>query len=319
MSDLSAAMDAGDLILVDGAMGTELERRGVPMNSVAWSAEALDTHPHLVREIHEDFIQAEADVHIANTFACARHVLEPAGLGNRVESYNRRAVHLAREAVANAAADRVSGRTVWIAGSLSSFAEGGDRSKAPDSTTLRRIYDEQIGFLVEEGVDLLALEMLAEPRVSRILVEAAAASGLPLWLGITCRWGADGKTIVAGKDAAGLPQNESLLLADLLPSLVAALPGSVNAAVGIMHSNFDVTDPALDLVARHWDGPRLAYPHSGGIKWPKWQFDQVCSPDTFASATRRWVDGGVAIIGGCCGIEPRHIAAMTHALRPCLR
>ncbi|MEQ9349357.1 MAG: homocysteine S-methyltransferase family protein, partial [Alphaproteobacteria bacterium] len=215
MADLCTTMMAGDLILLDGAMGTELERRGVPMNGVAWSAEALDTHPHLVRRIHEDFIRAGADIHIANTFACARHVLEPAGLGHRTEDYNRRAVRLAREAVASAA----DGRPVWIAGSVSSFAERGDRGKAPESAALRRIYDEQIGYLLDEGVDLLVLEMLAEPRISRIIVEAAAASGLPLLLGVTCRWGADNKTVIASTRGGGLPLTDSVLLDDLLPLL----------------------------------------------------------------------------------------------------
>ncbi|HEX5692919.1 MAG TPA: homocysteine S-methyltransferase family protein, partial [Roseiflexaceae bacterium] len=80
---LQARLDAGQVIMLDGATGTELQRRGVPMHGFAWSAAALDTHPDIVRAVHEDYIRAGADVIITNTFSTARHVLETAGLGDR--------------------------------------------------------------------------------------------------------------------------------------------------------------------------------------------------------------------------------------------
>ena len=96
--DLQARLDQGKVIILDGATGTDLQRRGVPMHGFAWSAAALDTHPETVRAVHEDYIRAGADVIITNSFSTARHVLEPAGLGDRVRALNQRAVSLAREA-----------------------------------------------------------------------------------------------------------------------------------------------------------------------------------------------------------------------------
>src|SRR5215207_815215 len=113
MSALQRRLDGGETVLLDGAMGTELERRGVPMDAVAWDA-ALLTHPATVREVHEDFIRAGADVITTNTFATARHVLEPAGMGERFRELNARAVALAKEARENAADG-----AVFIAGSIS--------------------------------------------------------------------------------------------------------------------------------------------------------------------------------------------------------
>ena len=75
-----------------------LQRRGVPMHHVAWSAAALETHPHIVRQVHEDHIAAGAEVITANSFGTSRHVLEPAGMGDQVAELNRRAIQLAREA-----------------------------------------------------------------------------------------------------------------------------------------------------------------------------------------------------------------------------
>src|SRR4029078_8009061 len=93
--DLQARLDQGKLIILDGATGTELQRRGVPMHGVAWSAAALDSHPETVRAVHEDYIRAGADVIITNSFSTARHVLEPAGLGDRIHAVNQHAVDLA--------------------------------------------------------------------------------------------------------------------------------------------------------------------------------------------------------------------------------
>jgi hypothetical protein len=102
--DLRARLERGEVIIMDGATGTELQSRAVPMHYFAWSAAAIDTHPETIREVHEDFIRAGADVIIATTFSTARHVLEPAGLGDRVRALNERAVALTREARDNAAA-----------------------------------------------------------------------------------------------------------------------------------------------------------------------------------------------------------------------
>jgi len=142
--DLQARLEAGKVIILDGATGTELQRRGVPMHGFAWSAAALDTHPETVRVVHEDYIRAGADVIITNSFSTARHVLEPAGLGDRVRALNQRAVTLAQAARENAA----SGRPVAIAGSISSFRA--DRTPAEQ---LEANYREQAELLAEAGVE----------------------------------------------------------------------------------------------------------------------------------------------------------------------
>ena len=100
MEALLKRIDNGDVIILDGATATELDRRGVPMDSVAWSAGALETHPDVVRQVHEDYIRAGADIVTTNTFSSARHVLELAGMGDLVVKLNRRAAALAKEAVA---------------------------------------------------------------------------------------------------------------------------------------------------------------------------------------------------------------------------
>jgi hypothetical protein len=135
VEELSRRLADGEVVVLDGGMGTELQARGVPMDDEAWSGVANLTHDHIVQEIHEDYIRAGADVIIANTYAAARLPLERAGYGDRVVEANRRAVRAAREA-----RDRVADRPVAIAGSMSLAAAedvvlrgaaGADRDGAP--------------------------------------------------------------------------------------------------------------------------------------------------------------------------------------------
>ena len=115
-------LEADQIVLIDGATGTELQRRGVPMDMVAWSGAAVLTHPDAVRETHEDYIRAGAKVIITNTFGSTRQMLEPAGYGDQVEAVHRDAVQLARQAC-----DNVAEQAVAVAGSISSEPPGFDR------------------------------------------------------------------------------------------------------------------------------------------------------------------------------------------------
>src|SRR5918996_3441217 len=154
MNDVQERLDAGEIVILDGAMGTELERRGFPMDDVAWDAAAQATHPDLVREVHEDYIRAGADVITTNTFATARHVLEPAGMGERFRELNTRAVALAKEARENAADG-----AVFVAGSISTMSAYDDHSYEPRAERARANYRQQAEVLAESGADVIALEM----------------------------------------------------------------------------------------------------------------------------------------------------------------
>ena len=107
----------GGTILLDGAIGTQLQRLGVPMDNTAWAATALASHPQVVLQMHQQYLEAGADIITTNTFSSARHNLEPIGLGARTLELNRLAVTLAQQA-----RDRfASARPVAIAGSVSQF------------------------------------------------------------------------------------------------------------------------------------------------------------------------------------------------------
>jgi S-methylmethionine-dependent homocysteine/selenocysteine methylase len=117
MDQLRDRLAAGEVVVLDGGTGSEIEARGAPMDGAAWSALANVTHPDAVRSVHEDYIRAGADVVIANTFAAGPGALAAAGLEQRFVEVINAAVRLAREAQ-----ERVADRPVVVAGSLSVMA-----------------------------------------------------------------------------------------------------------------------------------------------------------------------------------------------------
>jgi S-methylmethionine-dependent homocysteine/selenocysteine methylase len=294
---LQARLDAGEVIIMDGGTGTELQRRGVPMDGFAWSATAIDTHAEIVRSVHEDFIRAGADVIITNTYSTARHVLETAGLGERVRALNTRAVVLAQEARAGAA----GGRPVAIAGSVSSF-----RITRTTPERAEAGYREQAELLAEAGVDLIVLEMMYGPEQAGPAIRAALATGLPTWVGFSCRVAVDGTLEFLDGCPFSSGLSPSLALLEGLP------PGST--AVFVMHTLTEETAPALDIVLHQWSGPTGAYAHSGRWADPDWAFEDMISPEDYLRAAEQWVAMGARIIGGCCGIEPDHIRLLKERL-----
>jgi methionine synthase I (cobalamin-dependent) len=107
----------GELVIIDGGTGTQLQAEGVPMDELAWCARANLEQPDVVQRVHEEYIRAGAEVIIANSYAASRAALKPAGLGSHVAEVNRAAVRAALRARAAAAT-----RPVAVAGSMSSFS-----------------------------------------------------------------------------------------------------------------------------------------------------------------------------------------------------
>ena len=122
---LAARLDDGELILIDGATGTEIERRGVPQLENAWNGGGALSHPDVVREVHQDYIGAGAQIIISNTFATCRHALCDAGVAEHFEALNRRGVELAVEA-----RERSANPDIVVAGGISYWSWTGE---SPDS------------------------------------------------------------------------------------------------------------------------------------------------------------------------------------------
>jgi homocysteine S-methyltransferase len=307
MHGIDTDLEAGRTIVIDGATGTELERRGAAMHDRAWCALATATAPLLLRDVHEDYIRAGARVITANTFSSSRTMLEPAGLDARFEELNRRAVAIACEARERSGrADRVA-----VAGSMSHqtpIPAGGDERDAqaiPGPGQAAAHFEEMAAVLADSGVDLILMEMMSDPDLANAAIAAAVATGLPVWVGFSVREDASGRLASytrAGIDAAGMFD-------------AIALDGV--SVAGVMHSKVETIAPAIELLSHRWRGPLMAYPDSGYARMPHWQFVDIIPVAELAACARSWIASGVQVLGGCCGLGVEHVAALAEvAARP---
>ena len=304
---------AGRVLLVDGGTGSELRRRGFALDARAWSAPAALTDFELLRSIHSDYIAAGADVISTNTFAAARFVLDAAGLGERTAELVQRSVAAAREA-----RDAI-GRDVTIAGSISCLPPSFDPRRYPSARSESDAYREIAERLAGEGVDLIALEMLEDTEHAARACAAVRATGLPIWLGVSCRLNDDGALV-----AFDFPKTP---LARVLDTLLPFAP----AAVNVMHSPPGAVAPALRAIGARWRGVIGAYPEleggitgfsteraatAGGDSTPAGTHSKraTLSPTELAALTTYWIGAGARIVGGCCGATPSHVRALRAAL-----
>ena len=149
------------------------------------------------------------------------------------------------------------------------------------------------------------MEMMRDGDYSVWATEAAAATGLPVWVGIAVEEDDDGRLIGFGRP--------NWLLDDFVEALLRSAP----AMVSVMHSAPHVTAPALEIVRRHWRGSLGAYAESGYFAMPDWQFVDIIPEAEYVDLAKQWAEQfDLAMIGGCCGIGPSHIAALRAAFKP---
>ena len=286
----------GSTIILDGGTGTDIQRRGVPMAGETWCAEANLTHPDAVRSVHADYIAAGADIITANTFASSPLRFNALGRDADVEIIDRAAVRIAKSA-----GDAV------VAGSFSTMRPvitGSDRTDLSINWTeaqAMELFRRKADVLADAGCDLIMMEMMRDLDYSLWASEAAAATGLPVWMGIAVERREDGA--LAG---FGRPDWR-------LEDIVSALMATGASVCSIMHTSPNDMEDALKVVSKLWSGPLGAYPESGYFKMPDWQFEDIIPPAELVALARSWRQLGVTILGGCCGIGPDHIKALADA------
>ena len=293
---IQTRLDNKELIVLDGGIGTELERRGVQMDHASWSAVASVEQSDVLKQIHADYIRAGAHIVTANTFSSSRPMLEAAGYGDRFDEVNRAAIEIAQRARDIAGVEGIA-----VAGSLSHWTEGYPGMPKPSAQQLRDTFGEMTGMMKACGVDLILLEMMYQPERIEIAAAAAVETGLPVWMGFSALRGEDGRVLTYAPH--DLPLEEIVGLADR-PGIVAA---------GLMHTPSDLIADGLEVVSSRFSGPVYAYPDSGYFKMPNWQFKEI-EMDTLARFAKGWAETGVAAIGGCCGLTPDHIRAVSRGV-----
>jgi S-methylmethionine-dependent homocysteine/selenocysteine methylase len=288
VSQFRERLRVGPTILLDAAMGTELQRRGADTRLPLWSARPLVESPDLVSAIHREEVEAGAEVLTANTFRTHGRTLAKGGLKKRSRELTALAVRLAREAADTA------GRQVFVAGSLSPLEDCYRPDLVPEDAALEREHREQAESLTEARVDLILLETHNTVRELVAATRAAKATGLPVIASMVT----DG----TGRLLSGEP------IEDAVRALEKIEPDAISVnCVPARRLAFDLSR----LVDAAWDVPLGAY---GNLGIPEdergWRFTNELSPDAYAETARRWLTLGARLVGGCCGTTAAHTGAL---------
>ena len=300
----------GEVIILDGANGSEIQRMGAPMHEAAWCAMASETHPEVVRSVHENYIRAGAEIITTNTYASGRQFLEDFGgkdsgnMGDKTDELNRRSVEIAFEA-----RDAAGNGPVWVAGSISAL---GSLERLGEAR-MRGSFGRQAEVLAEGGVDFLLLEMLAcDGPLSVVAVEEARKTGLPIWVALSCM------RDDAGEIAMGARQSDAGPGRRYGDGTFGDSAAEIKEAGGevffVFHSQIDIAREALGQLRESVGGVLGIYPHCGDFKAPDWQFVNMISPEDYLEEAKGWVSDGAQIVGGCCGIGLDHMRLLRDGL-----
>lgn len=283
----------GKPILADGAMGTMLHQNGAPIQA-CFDALNLD-HPERVARVHRAFIDAGSELIETNTFSANRYKLAEQGLEQQVAAVNKAGVELAKAAVAASPRE-----DVYIAGAVGPL---GVRLKPygrvrPEEA--REAFKEQIGALIEAGVDVIILETFTD--LAEILEALGAARDLSPEIAVICQmtFAQDDRTLL-GHLPGRVARDLRAAGARIIGVNCSGGPSQISRVLQVMRQ------AAPDLLFSAM--PNAGFPESvnGRLMYP-------ATVDYFADYALTFKAVGAQIIGGCCGTTPEHIAAMRHAL-----
>ena len=283
-------------ILADGAMGTVLYARGIFINRCYDELNLSD--PGLILSIHEEYLQAGAEILDTNTFGANRFRLARHGLAGKVAEINAAGVRLARQAVDHLR-EKQAGEA-WVAGSVGPL---GVRLEPLGKTGLdeaRAAFAEQIDALAQAGADMLIIETMPALNEAHEALTAARAIApdLPVLVMVTV-------------------DDESNCLDGSSPEQAARLLTEWGAsAIGVNCSTGPATVlTAIEAMRKATTLPLAAMPNAGMPRAVEGRNIYLCSPEYMASFARKAIAAGAQIVGGCCGTTPNHIRAMRSAMR----
>ncbi len=269
----------------DGAIGTLLLEEGIPLERCF--EELCVTEPDRIEKIHQQYIGAGARVIETNTFGANAVRLERFGLEGRVTEINRAAAHIA--------ATTARGKDVYVAGSVGPLGISGDEASAR-GIDRAHCFREQVSALLEGGAQLIFFETFMDFEEMEIAFRARKEID-------------KGLTICSFACAPEGRISSGMLLVDAFAKLQAL--GARMVGVNCMNGPHGMVQLLQRVPA---DYLLAAYPNAGYPKYHEGRFIYHTAPDYFAQSAREMVAEGARLIGGCCGTNPTHIAAIAAAI-----
>lgn len=284
--DILKTLQSGRVLLCDGAMGTELQKRGMPTG--VCPEEYNVSHPDLVQGIYADYYNAGSDIVETNTFGGNRSRLALHSFENRVGEFCRKSAELAREVCPE-------GR--FVAGSI---GPTGDILEPLGTRTIQEAYDffaEQAEALAEGGADVIFVETMMAAEEAEIAIKAVKEKTvLPVVSTMTFELGKAGLRTMWGVDVPTAVQRLTDAGADVIGS---------NCGKGF-EEMIAIVKEMRPLTAK----PIIAQPNAGIPEWEEGKSVYKETPEMVKPMAEALLQQGVNILGGCCGTGPEHIRMM---------
>lgn len=278
-----------EVMLCDGAMGTQLIARG--LSPSLCKEEQNIVNPSLVLSIHEDYIRAGSQIIETNTFAANYFQLKKFGLENKVKEINKQGAILAKSAG--------SRKNVFVAGSVGPIGALIKPYGPLTQGDVKRAYEEQIGYLIEGGVDLIIIETISNLIEAKEAIEAARNLSMDMPVICQLTFMADGNTKFGNDVVSSLLE---------LKQVGADIVG-MNCTLGPRESYDIFTNMTSKIPAFLSVQPNAGYPSIQAGK-PVY----YASPEYMKKYAKLFVEAGANIVGACCGSAPEHIQAMAEAV-----
>jgi 5-methyltetrahydrofolate--homocysteine methyltransferase len=296
MHELLSRIESGEVLLGDGALGTQLFARGLVLGEPpeSWNL----TRPEALEEVARGYLDAGADLITTNTFGGSPLKLARHGLEGRVAKINRAAVAAVRRA------RDASGRRAFVFGSIGPCGSLLQPYGDADPDAVRSGYETQIRVLAEAGVDAIGVETMTDLTEATLAVRAAkaVAPGLPVLATMTFDRTPRGFFTIMGV------------------TIARAAAGLHEAGADVVGSNCGNGIEAMVEIARefrrHTPRPLLIQSNAGLPEIVDGQTVYRETPEFMAEKARELIAIGVSVIGGCCGTTPEHIAALRRILPP---
>ena len=286
-------VQAGEILVSDGATGTNLLARGLPRGTVAeaW----LFEKPDAILQLHKDFLAAGADILLTNTFGASSLRLEAVDLAQSVKMVNQRAVLLARQAT------EIVERQVYVGGSIGPCGQLMKPYGPLNEDQVFQSFLEQARELVVAEVDFLILETHFDLKEATLAVKAVReiSADIPL----VCSFSYDrGVHTMMGVTAAKMVKAFEGLRVDVM---------GINCGHSLDHNL-----QALKELRAATDLPIWFKPNAGLPKVdPQGNTYYDLSPQEMGARVSEWLQAGAAIVGGCCGTTPEHLTEIAKAVQ----
>ena len=279
-------------LLLDGAMGTELNNRGVKTELPLWSADANITHPDLVQSIHSEYIYAGADIITTNTFRSTSWTYKRAGYNNvKSKMMAKNSLYSGVKCAQNASRGMVK-----IAGSITTL----DDCYVPESFPGRKIaldvYGQTLDWLIDAGVDFILFETMGNLEEIEIALSLSSQYKKPIWLSVIMK---DSKKILDGTYLKN----------------IFSIVNQYSVQTFLLNCNeISKTIFTLKNIHNFWDGMWGVYPNLGVKDYSNDYFD-IISNNKFILGIKNILKHDPYVIGCCCGSTPMHIKILKKQIK----